>query len=203
MTEIYLVYSGSYNPIHDGHLEVIIKVKEFMTNKGYIIKKAFVAPSSDSYIKYKLGKHGIKLEHRVNMCKLATHSYDWISVCDYGLSSGGDTGLLLRKRNQIPNEATIFEVGGADFGLNSTPWKRDKNFICVGRKPFTDKIKTELKNSKLKINSNFILIEDEVKDVSSTEIRHKFANGEKLSGMLNEEVIRYFTKKQKDLYLLS
>ena len=60
MEPIILILSGSLNPPHYGHLDMLIKAKEYMeTHYNYMVIYGFLIPSSDEYVEYKLGKEAI------------------------------------------------------------------------------------------------------------------------------------------------
>lgn len=172
MRTCILSFSGSFNPIHTAHIRVLEVIKKHLEeNYNMTVSTAFIAPSSDDYVRSKLGKAAIQLKDRIKLCELAIESSGntWISVCEYGIMSSSKTASEIRRRMKIPGRTKIFEVGGADYAARSCPWRNQKPFICLGRKGATEIVKeAALKAMKA---GNFILIETEIEDISSTIIR--------------------------------
>jgi nicotinic acid mononucleotide adenylyltransferase len=168
-TPIILVLSGSFNPVHSGHVAILVKCKEYMEkNYNYVVKAAYLAPSSDTYVKGKLKNWAMKLEHRAKLCEIVAAKYPWMKVCSFGIASGYATGKILAKQEKVP----FFEVCGADFIARTKIWA-GRNLICLGRKGSSDDVKKTLEDTDEK--SSFIFIDQEVGDISSTEIR-KYLN---------------------------
>jgi nicotinic acid mononucleotide adenylyltransferase len=78
--KIILVLAGSFNPVHNGHIDALIKAKTYMEDVGYTIGCAYLAPSSDSYVKAKLKDDAVPLEIRCKLCELIAYEHDWIHV---------------------------------------------------------------------------------------------------------------------------
>jgi nicotinic acid mononucleotide adenylyltransferase len=68
-----LVGTGSYNPVHIGHIEILKLAKEKLKDKFEIIG-GFISPSHESYVsaKYKVSSDYIEIEDRLKMIELAT-----------------------------------------------------------------------------------------------------------------------------------
>lgn len=81
---IFLIMSGSFNPIHSFHIEVFESAKSFFEKKNKTVLGGFIAPSSDEYLKDKLGKNAMPLSDRIACCKLAVEDSNWLSVCTLG-----------------------------------------------------------------------------------------------------------------------
>lgn len=81
---IVLVGTGSYNPVHRGHVEIFQSVRTTMEQKyNFHVLAGFMSPSHCAYVCEKLGHDFIQDTHRINMLNLALKEsgHDcWISV---------------------------------------------------------------------------------------------------------------------------
>lgn len=73
---------GSFDPIHLGHLNLAISLKEAAGLDHVIICPAWVSP-------FKEGKKMASPEHRLNMCRLAIEGLKGFEVLDYEIKKGG------------------------------------------------------------------------------------------------------------------
>lgn len=72
-----LVSTGSFNPVHKGHLQNIDLAAKFLSEKCEIdVLVAYISPSSDIYVSHKLGKELIPFDHRYEMVKLACDDHN-------------------------------------------------------------------------------------------------------------------------------
>ena len=194
---IVLVYSGAFNPVHEGHIKLLTTIKDEMEKDSkYKVLRAFMSPSSNQYVSQKLGSDALTLEHRCETCRIACHDYDWIQVCNYGLPSGYRTTQQLIHDGLIPKNTRVYEVGGIDFVLRCNQLRYNKQFICVGRKGYTAKMRTQ---------GNFIFINKELENISSTEIRNYIKNADFITpvskGWMNPTVMEYIKSNGESLYL--
>eukprot|EP01061_Rhynchopus_euleeides_P036097 TRINITY_DN60844_c0_g1_i1.p1 TRINITY_DN60844_c0_g1~~TRINITY_DN60844_c0_g1_i1.p1 ORF type:complete len:245 (+),score=41.97 TRINITY_DN60844_c0_g1_i1:55-789(+) len=54
-----LLATGSYNPAHVDHVSLMAQAKAKLESEGYSVVQALVSPSSDTYVRSKLGRGGM------------------------------------------------------------------------------------------------------------------------------------------------
>eukprot|EP01083_Nonionella_stella_P132894 404058_1 len=190
---------GSYSPIHQGHIEILVKIKNFLEkNHNYHVVSGYLVLSSDRYVAGKLNVHGMGFEHRKTLCDMAAADYDWIhsshiaQACAYYYIQ---TITRKDRYKQFFNEANgnalndeeinsliRIECMGADK-LSETPWLMqnlavysDPKRCCIGRQGHTEKLigkYNELikKNIITKDSFYFVTENGTQTDVSSTLVR--------------------------------
>jgi nicotinate (nicotinamide) nucleotide adenylyltransferase len=206
-----LVLSGSFNPVHSQHIATLECARNHLTKIGYNVIAGFLSPSSDDYVGNKLGKDAFDLKMRTELCDLAAEDSDWISTCGWGWAKGGQTtkeiGHELQRLFSNKYRFRALEICGADHANKFKIW-RTKSIVCIGRPGYTKIVKERFELDKKTHNVpnyvNFILIEQELVDVSSTQIRKliKEKKWEKLvaTGWLSESlIIRLYILKNNGL----
>jgi len=180
---IILILSGSLNPPHYGHLEMLLKAKEYMETKfNYKVKYSFLIPSSDEYVKMKLGKDALSLENRIKLCNILVKDYDWIKVYPSGIACGNRNAKIIMNEYKMK----VYEIGGTDF-INKIKIHNNRNIICIARKDY-----------QIISKNNLIMIDEPVRDISSTMIRQLIQNN-KIDDLIrmnltNIDIINYIIK---------
>ena len=188
---IILIESGSLAPPHKMHIQILeITKSQIEKDSKKKVIAAFLVPSSDDYVSYKLKNDFISLKNRVNMSKLLCKNNDWIDVLDWGIANGQKIRMLFDEK--IKNEFPIIKIKsllvfGIDYYL-----RKGKNFgngyVCVYRPGYDfEKFKNSGKYE------NFIFVEDKGEDISSTKIREAIRKNdmEAIKGMTSNDVLEY------------
>ncbi len=179
------IYGGSFNPIHNGHKKVVEYILE-----RFDLDKIFIVPLGIPAHKE------IKLESgvdRIEMCRLAFKNEEKVEVLDLEVketkvSYTYDTLLKIKKLYQ---EAEIYEIMGEDSGENFESWKNYKDILKLSKI-----IILKRKGYKLSLkDENVIVLENPYYCYSSTEIRKKIIDGERIDELVPSEVHEYIEKK--------
>ena len=180
------VIGGTFDPIHNGHLQVITEVaKKF--------EKVIVIPTGNPWLK----EHTpiASGEQRVAMAQIAVNSLNLgeqvqvsaIEVKRPGPSYAIDT---VNELGKIYPDSRFTLVLGSDAAGNLSKWHRSDELqklveVLVVKRPGV-------------ISSSFKEIEISAPDLSSTQIRDKVANSQDISELVTPNVLSFI--KEHHLY---
>ena len=117
MAEKIAIFGGSFNPIHNGHLQV---AKSALSECG--LKKVIFLPNANPPHKNK--EHIISAHHRYNMVALATDGFENFEISNYEMNSDKPSYTIntLRHMKSVYN-AELFFIIGADSLYTLNLWK--------------------------------------------------------------------------------
>lgn len=179
------IYSGSFNPIHIGHMVLANYIVEF----SEIDELWFlVSPQSP----FKQDKNQVEEKCRFQMVELAIAGFDKMKACDIEFSMPRPSYTIdtLRKLTQEYPQHNFFLVMGADNWTQFEGWKdyelilqnyRIKVYPRIG---YNVEIPMELKG---KVE----LIESPIIDISSTFIRESISKRKNVKAFLSDNVSHY------------
>ena len=186
------IFGGTFNPIHKGHYQMLEALE-----KDSLFDEIFIMP--DKIPPHKVCDFLAQDNVRIDMCKIAEKDFKKAKLCliefeREGKSYSYDTILLLQEK--FPLKKFAFVCGG-DMLVTLDEWYNYKElikllpFIVFNRadidKDLFIKKQKELENMGAKI----IVKNDEIIDISSTQIRNNFNN---LKEYLPENIYSYLKK---------
>jgi nicotinate-nucleotide adenylyltransferase len=195
------VLGGTFDPVHNGHLGIA----ESACRELGLAQVLFV-PARDPWLK---GRRGIApSQHRVEMVKLAIFddprynisyvdlkrngpSYTVDTLSDLGLESG--------------SAADLYFILGMDAMEGLLGWKEPERIIemchlVVAKRLGVDVIDFKALEQRLPgVSEKVMMIDNELYDINSTEIRRRVGDGHSISGLVPDAVARYI--RENDLYL--
>lgn len=194
------LFQGTFNPIHNAHLEVCRYVKE-----QFQFDKILIIPAANP--PHKEVDKNLSI-HRLKMVELATTTNNFIEVSDIEYQREGKSYTYLTIKELYdklkPTEKINFIIG-TDAFLNIETWyKSDKlkdlvNFILFIREDQNQLKETTIKLQKLKDKGyNYTMMKMPYIDISSTQIRTNIANSLPIKNMVPKQVENYI--KKHDLY---
>ncbi len=165
------VFGGTFNPIHNGHLEIIKALIKLDIFSRILVIPTNVPPHKNAPML-------ASGEDRLNMCRLAVKGFPCVEVSDIELRRTGpsysyDTVCELKESTN----AKIYLVCGGDMIATLDTWRnydkliRETAFVAFRRVGVDN---TEFDRAVRKILENggsVTVIDTEISDVSSTEIR--------------------------------
>ena len=176
------VFTGSFNPIHNGH----IKVMDFLINNNYVDRIIIVATTS-----YWDKKIDVSLNDRINMIKCINKDY---LIVEDKLNNIEYTYMLLNALSKKFKGDELYLIMAADNIVNFDKWKNYQEILNY-KVIILNRDNIDIHNYIDKYNSsNFIVIQDfEYIDISSTKLRSNLDNN-----YLDNKVLKYI--KDNKLY---
>lgn len=164
-------FGGCFNPPTNVHIRIANKLIE----EGKLDKVIFV-PVNDYYKKENL----IQAKHRYNMLQLATKKYDKLEVDDIEIKENRELCAIdvfeIIEKSKYAKKSDIFFIMGSDNYEKMPKWK-DYN--------------------KIKDKYNYIVIDRDKNQISSTKIREMIKNKDRrVIKYLPEKVYEYIIKNE-------
>ncbi len=159
-----IVFGGSFDPIHNGHIEVALKAKEYLKADKVVFMLA-------KHPRWK--KNTTNDKQRLEMLRIALEGYPWAGIDLTEISSDDKVNYTYDSVNIIRKKYVgelFFLIGGDQLNLLDQWYKIDElikivKIICVERPSFI------LNNDNID-KYHVQVIKQPVSDVSSTLIRN-------------------------------
>ena len=181
VTNIVLLTSGAFNPIHTGHVSLLNESRKFLNehhSPHLHVCGCVISPSSDSYVKQKLHESAMSLDARCELAQVTADAMDATVVCDWGDGSGKATAecfqIMLRAITGRENIVCL-EVYGSDFCIK---YNRFEKMVCVHRGETGDAVKALVEAKAVAADFYYVPL-SLPDDISSTAIRVMLTNGER------------------------
>lgn len=193
----YGMMGGTFNPIHLAHLYIAYEAKSQLNLDKVVFMPAGNPPhKKDTAI--------IDCKFRYEMVKKAIESYEDFIIDDYEIKKNGysytyETLSYLKGKEK---DSEIFFIAGADSLMDIEKWKNTEfilkncTFVAFNRGNYTVDILKEQKEKLIKkYNTNIILLDVVNMDISSSLIRKRIMNDERVDFFLSEQVLQYINKE--------
>ena len=194
------LFGGTFNPPHVAHLRLAEKAIEGARLDRVIIMPAFIPP-------HKAAPELLKSEDRFELCR-RTFCGEKFEISDLELRRKGKsyTVQTLEELKKLYPDDEFFLIIGSDMLLSFKNWYRYEDILkyaslcvmtrekAVSRKTLFEYCKNELKL----LSEDFIILDSDAFELSSTEVRQKAKEGKSLSNMLTEKANEYI--KEKSFY---
>ena len=120
------LFGGTFDPIHEGHLEIATRAKEAMDLDQVIFLPCRVSP-------HKIGVASAPADDRLEMARLATRGLPWAEVDDFDLLSPPPSYSYLtagEMARRFPG-ARLFWIMGADQWRALPDWKEPERLAAL------------------------------------------------------------------------
>lgn len=192
-----IMYGGSFNPIHIGHIQLAQYFLDILKPDKFLIVPDRIPP-------HKSNSDMASANDRIAMCNLAFEQFKDVEVSDIEIKREGKSYTIytLCQLNEIYPNAQIFLIMGADMFLTLHTWKDYKEIInkaVICTVPRDEKNVTELINySKNPIVKGIrcIISDSMMMGVSSSQIRENIKNGKSITNMVSYEIEDYILKNE-------
>jgi len=167
------ISGGTFDPIHNAH----IKIAEIALSQ-FALDKVIFMPSGNSYMKSDVTPS----IHRFNMLKLAIEGMDKFEISDLEIKRAGYTytkDTVAYFKEHFPNDELYFLIGTDTLHMLDKWYMfeylfENLIFIVADRGDANSVFKADEYKSKYGADIRFM--DNDVIDISSTEIRDEFAN---------------------------
>jgi len=185
---------GTFDPIHNGHLQILNQVKSILDLDLSLIVPLYDAPHKDNTIV-------ASTYERLNMCQLASQKSD-IETCQAIIDhkiKGYSISLITVLKDQYPNDR-LYYILGSDVFKSILNWTMLDELIrlvdlTVVIRRHDDLIKTlEIKEVLEKKGAHIHIVEFPIIDISSTYIKQHFNNHALIKNMIPIELEDYLKK---------
>lgn len=193
------LFGGSFNPVHNGHINLALSVK-----KSLGLDKIILIPSGTS--PHKSSAEYAPASDRLEMCRLACEEINGVEVSDYEILQSGKSYTIYTVRyfKELFPDDELYWLVGSDMLLCFESWYEYREILqnvtlaAVSRngEDIADLLKM---SDKLAEHGEVIVVNADAVEISSSEIRKMKKNNDDLSCYLNRKVVKYILLK--NLYL--
>lgn len=185
------IFGGSFNPIHNGHVNLAKIVKNELC-----LDKVIFVPSNNP--PHKDGDELAPDDDRFEMCRLVAEGLDGFEVSDYELcrEDVSYTVYTVRHFKEIYPQDRLFWLLGSDMLLSFDTWFRYDDILrnislAVVSREKDDMEKLKEKAEILSAYGEIFILDAVPVELSSTEIRKKIRNSQVFSCYLDKKVVKY------------
>lgn len=184
---IVVLTTGSFSPIHMGHMFLMEAAKKTMEDQGYTVVGGYISPSHDGYVSTKDGgRAAMHVEKRSYLIETLIKEFDWLYLDKwegyYNQYPINFTDVIFRLEaylnKHIPTDAGIkvCYVFGGDNAAFGRAFLTDHYAVCVHRSGSEKKFKA-VHDELSSLSNVFFVEENHLKGVSSTSIRNGSVDG--------------------------
>ncbi|WP_457601189.1 nicotinate (nicotinamide) nucleotide adenylyltransferase [Hydrogenivirga sp.] len=193
---MFVLFGGSFDPVHIGHILVARDVRESLRAERVIFVPAYHAPLKES--------HRAPPEDRLEMLRLALEGEEGFELEDYEIKKGGVSYTLHTleyMRSKLGQKPYL--LLGADSVLRLHLWKEPHRvlelsaLVVVDRGGRVEEVRRYLRENfpELSEGENLHFVPVRRIDVSATEIRERVKEGRSIYCLVPDRVREYIEEK--------
>ena len=208
------ILGGTFDPVHHGHVDAALAAKETLKLNEVLFVPARLTP-------HKPPARHVSGYHRFAMLALATIGYPTFRVSDLELRSSKPsyTSLTLRQLSLSGYDPTqLFFIAGTDTFAQIAQWHdypdvlKQSHFVVVSRPGFpVSKLFNDMptladrmqpaaaftkNNAGQRETTAIWLVDVATRNVSSSTIRNRLANGQSVNEMVPSAITTYITSQR-------
>ena len=179
------IFGGSFNPIHFGHIALARQIldKSDLEEIWFVVSPQNPMKSADSLADD---------ETRLKLVKAALGGEDKLVASDYEFKMPRPSYMydtLTAMRTDYPERQFTLLIGG-DNWVKFHHWYRWEDILREFRIIIYPRKGAEIDNNVLP--ENVEIVNTQLYDISSTEIREKISRGEDISLLVPQAVVKYY-----------
>ncbi len=186
------IYGGSFDPVHNGHVNAALTFKEELNLDKIIVIPAYQPP-------HKKGLAMTPSEHRMNMCNIAFGNLEGFEVSDIEIKredEGYMADTVAQLREIYPDDEFYLLIGG-DMLLYFQKWYAwhkitDEAVIAATARNWEDDSALEAEAAVLRsYGAEVRIVPIDVKEISSTSVRETVKRSDDIASMVPSGVDDY------------
>ena len=192
------IYGGSFSPPHNGHISAARQFMDALSLDELLIMPSHISP-------HKVTDPTLTSRHRYDMAKIAFKDLPRVTVSDYEIQKG-DISYTANTLSHVSNEGELYFLCGTDMFLTLSRWYRpdiifeNATIVLASRENGKEEeIIAAKKAYETDFGARIIILNNEVLEISSTEVRQALKQGNDVSRYLSQDVEVYI--REHNLYL--
>lgn len=183
------IFSGSFNPVHVGHLILANYMREFT----YLDEVWFVVTPHNPL---KSAADLLDDDIRLEMMKIAVRDYDNLIVSDveFDMPKPSYTIDTLTKLSAVNPDSEFTLIIGGDNWIKFPRWKEHERLVKEYKILIYPRLDSEVKTPEA-LSQNVKLVDAPIVEISSTFIRESIRAGKDVRAFLPENVYDYIVDK--------
>lgn len=186
------IYGGSFDPVHNGHINAAKTFMEELSLDRIIVVPAYCSP-------FKKGLAVTPSQHRLNMCNIAFGGLAGFEVSDIEIKREDDgymSDTVAEIRELNPDDELYLLLGGDQLLIFDKwhAWSKiaDEATVAAAARSWEEDSAMEAQAAVLRsMGASVIIVPIDVKEISSTDVREAVRRGDDISAMVPQGVAEY------------